>query len=349
MSDFDSSHRDSSPRILITRLSAIGDCVHTLPLVAALRTKFPSALIAWATQAGGGSLITGTDGLDQVIVVPRNWLKTFGSIAETRRQLRSLRFDTVIDPQSLTKSSLLGWLSGARRRIGFAKGQGRELAPWLNTVLVTPQCDHVVERYLELLRPLGITNPPADFRIPHDSQAAGSVQRFLHDQELAGFALLNPGAGWNSKLWPHARYAAVAQQLRDRCNTRSVVLWAGDQERAWAQEIVEMSNGASVLAPETTLRELAELCRRAGIFVGSDTGPLHLAAAVGTRCVAMFGPTRPEICGPYGSGHVTLQRWYQDGTSAERRGDDNSAMRAIEVDSVVEACESILKVQTKAA
>lgn len=340
---------DSSPRILITRLSAIGDCVHTLPLVTALRARFPRAFIAWATQPGGASLIEGTNGLDHVIVVQRNWLKKFSSIAAMRRQLRSYQFDTVVDPQSLTKSSLLGWLSGARDRIGFATGQGRELAPWLNTIRVAPQCDHVVDRYLELLRPLGISNPRVEFRVPQDKVAASSIQRFLHGTELADFALLNPGAGWNSKLWPHERYAAVARQLRDHCGTRSVVLWAGTQERTWAQEIVGLSQGAAVLAPETNLKELSELCRRANIFVGSDTGPMHLAAAVGTRCVALFGPTRPEICGPYGSGHTTIQKWYQDGTSSERRGDDNSAMQAIEVESVVEACEGILRSRNKAA
>ena len=115
---------NNDPRILITRLSAIGDCIHTVPLIAALRNKFPNALIGWATQPGPASLIQGLGGLDELIVVKRNWLKSWRTIRYTRAHLRQFRFDVAIDPQSLTKSSLLGWLSGAKRRIGFTKRTG---------------------------------------------------------------------------------------------------------------------------------------------------------------------------------------------------------------------------------
>ena len=332
------------PRILITRLSAIGDCIHTVPLVHALRERFPGAHLAWATQGGAASLIEGCESLDQVIVVQRDWMRRWASLSGVTRTLRRQRFDVTIDPQSLTKSSLLGWLSGARHRIGFARGQARELSPLLNNLLVDPKATHVVDRYLELLEPMGIYDVTADFTMASPAAATASVQAFLRKSRIGEqFVLLNPGAGWRSKIWPVENYGALARELQQRNGVRCVVLWAGEQERAWATEIATTSN--SVLAPSTTLPELAELCRHARFFVGSDTGPMHLAAAVGTACIALFGPTQPEVCGPYGEGHQKLQAYLQTGTSQQRRGDDNSAMRAITVATVADACQRMMQQQ----
>ena len=205
--------------------------------------------------------------------------------------------------------------------------------------MVEPRADHVVDRYLELLAPLGIESPNVEFSIPRSVASRKTIDSFLAEKQLSEFALLNPGAGWNSKIWPHERYAEVARHLHDKLGIAAIVLWAGDRERNWAEDIAIQS--PAVLAPDTNLPELAELCRRAKFFVGSDTGPMHLAAAVGTKCVAMFGPTKIEVCGPYGDSHCSLQEFLQDGTSKERRGDDNSAMRAISVESVTRACDNL--------
>lgn len=331
----------SHPRILITRLSAIGDCVHTLPLVPALRSKFPGAFIAWVAQPGGASLLEGLDGLDELIVVPRDWMKSLRTLRATRRELLTHQFEMAIDPQSLTKSSLLGWLSGARVRIGFTKGQGRELSPYLSTIQVKPKTEHVVDRYLELLEPLGITQPSVAFGVPEQQHANSVANQIRSKAGLTQFALLNPGAGWNSKLWPHKRYAEVAKHLYQRHELRSLVIWAGDKERAWAREVVDIASGAALLAPNTSLPDLAALCRQAKLFVGSDTGPLHLAAAVGTPCVGMYGPTQIGVCGPYGEGHEALQG-RSAGSKASKRGDDNAAMASIEVGHVGDACDRIL-------
>ena len=331
----------STPRILITRLSAIGDCVHTLPLVPALRSKFPDAFIGWVAQPGGASLLEGLDGLDELIVVPRDWMKNPRALRATRRELLTHQFEMSIDPQSLTKSSLLGWLSGARVRIGFAKGQGRELSPYLSTNRVKPKAEHVVDRYLELLEPLGITQPSVTFCVPEQQHANNVASQLQSKDGLTRFALLNPGAGWNSKLWPHERYAKVAKHLYESHRLRSLVIWAGKKEKAWAEEITELASGTAVLAPDTSLPDLAALCRRAKLFVGSDTGPLHLAAAVRTPCVGMYGPTQVGVCGPYGEDHEALQGRYE-GSQGPKRGDDNAAMTGIEVQHVCDACDRIL-------
>jgi lipopolysaccharide heptosyltransferase I len=332
----------SAPRILITRLSAIGDCIHTMPLVGALRRCFPQAQIAWVTQAAPASLLEGYPGLDEVIVVPRDWLKSVSQLWRLRRELRSREFDIALDPQSLTKSALLGWLSGAAQRIGFDAPQGRELSLWLNNRRIEPQRDHVVERYLELLRPLvGAVELVPQFELPVRRQAA--IERFLEQGSWTkGFAVINPGAGWDSKLWLPERFGQVARYLQQAHRLPSVVVWAGTREREWAERIVAQAGGAARLAPETNLPELAALMRHARLCVACDTGPLHLAAAVGTTCVGLYGSTRPSVCGPYGPAHATVQAYYQDGTSRQRRSAGNDAMQAINVSMVIQACDRAL-------
>ena len=333
----------SECRILICRLSAIGDCVLTMPVACALRDALPEAHIAWLVQGGGAQLLRGHAAIDELIVVPRGWLKSPRRVWSIRQSLKQRRFDIVIDPQSLTKSATAGRLSAAPRRIGFDRPVGRELAPWLNNELVLPGSSHVVDRYLELLRPLGIEQPTVRFDLPRDGEAEASIDRFLENRISQGrFVVVNPGAGWESKIWPADRYGVVARRLGMKRAVPSIVVWEGEKEKASAEKIVAKSQGHAEMAPSTSLRELAALVRKASLFVGSDTGPMHIAAAVGTPCVSLFGPTRPEECGPYGEGHETIQRFYQDGSSAERRGSDNWAMRAITVDDVMRACMQIV-------
>jgi ADP-heptose:LPS heptosyltransferase len=164
------------------------------------------------------------------------------------------------------------------------------------------------------------------------------------DNQLNGqsIAVINPGASWNSKLWPLDRYAEVARHLGQRHSLRSVVVWYGDVERSFAEEIVAGAGEHAVLAPPTKLHEVAALARAAALFISSDTGPLHLAAAVGTPCVAMYGPTRIGHCGPYGKQHIALQAYYQEGTRHQRRSGDNRAMQAISAIDVCGACDEIL-------
>jgi ADP-heptose:LPS heptosyltransferase len=214
----------------------------------------------------------------------------------------------------------------------------------LNNELVRAQADHVVDGYLELLRPLGIVSPQVEFRIPEDVAARASMAAF-EDRDLAGqpLAVINPAASWASKMWPIARYGEVARHLGQRHGMRCVVAWYGAVERGWAEEIVAGSAGHAILAPPTKLHELAALARQARLFVSSDTGPLHLAAAVGTPCVGLYGTTRVARCGPYGQQHIALQAFYQDGTSRQRRAADNLAMQAITVQQVCQACDEVLE------
>ena len=336
------------PRFLITRLSAVGDCVHTIPLVHALRDRFPNCYIVWATQGGPATLLEGVPGIDALLRVPRDWMKSPLAWWRIRRQLRAMRIDVAIDPQSLSKSSMLGWLSGARHRVGFERPQGRELSLLTNRLRIDPTTEHVVDRYLELLRPLGIQHPAVRFDMPDSNEEA--VSTFLAASGLeptSGFAVVNPGAGWPSKVWPAERYGVVAAHLGAAHQIRSVVTWAGDDELEMAQSICDAADGFAILAEPTSLPELRSLVRRATLFVGSDTGPMHLAVAVGTPCVSIYGPTSPARCGPYGSGHVALHVPVEP--NQKLRSDDNSAMLKIETQSVVEACDKTLAAINRSA
>lgn len=330
-------------RILITRLSAIGDCILTLPILNALRDRYPNAFLAWVVESSTAPLLQDHPALDKIIVAPRAWLKRRSEILNLRRQLRNLKFDISVDPQSLTKSSLLARLSGAPRRIGFGGKNGREISRFLNNEHVEASKPHIVDRSLELIRPLGVCNPDVRFDLPLYAASAEMASVYVRSGPLRdGFVIFNMGAGWKSKIWPPERYAAVAEFLGKSYSLSSLVLWAGDEEKRRAEICAERSNGHAIVAPPTSLTDVASLTRHAQLFVGSDTGPLHLAAAVGTPCLGLYGVTRPRDCGPYGRQHRALQRCYQAGGSRERRTADNSAMCAISDQDVIAGCWQLM-------
>ena len=333
-----------SPRILIVRLSAIGDAILTLPLLNALRERFPQALLAWVVEQKASSILEGHEALDELITLPKGFLKSPRALWGLRRRLRDLRFDVALDTQGLTKSAVVGWLSGAKRRIGLAGQWGREISPWLNRELVRPTAPHMVDRTLELLRPLGIERPAVRFRVPETpaehQQAAKLVQEagWTH-----GFAIINPGAGSPSRLWPPSRFAAVARHLGGKWDLPSLVAWAGIGEMATAERIVAESEGHAQLSPPTSLRQLASIARLARLFLSSDTGPLHLAVAVGTPCVGLHGPWPAALTGPYGPEHVAIEKMVFHGSTRQRRRAGRQYMESIDVESVCHACDRILQ------
>jgi len=334
-----------SPRILIVRLSAIGDTVLNLPVLCALRDRFPRATIAWIVNRGCAALLRGHCDLDHLIEVPGGWLRSPRLVWQTSRRMREIGFDIALDLQGLAKSAIAAWLSGAKRRLGFThcEFEGREFSPWLNTELVQPTADHVVDRHLELLKALGIERPVVQFRLPGDEQSDALMTRFIRERGLgAGFAMINAGAGWPSKLWPANRFGEVARYLGRERVLPTVVSWAGKAEMAMAQEIVIRSGGHAQVAPRTSLPELAALARRAQLFVGSDTGPLHIAAAVGTPCVGLYGPMPAQRCRPYGKQHIALQNVSLPGKVRNRRWISNESMLAIGTEDVCDACDTIL-------
>ncbi|MCA9265142.1 MAG: glycosyltransferase family 9 protein [Planctomycetales bacterium] len=330
------------PRFLIARMSAIGDTILTLPVACALRERFPTAHIVWAVEKGASSMVLGHPAVDQVIVLQRGWFASPSQILAARKLLRAQHIDIAIDCQSITKTSLACWLSGARTRIGLQGKYGCEASPWLNNLLVTPKLPHLTDRSLELLQPLGIQRPRVRWQFPltgqHRETAATLVQQLGYRDR---FAVVNPGATWDSKLWEMDRFGLVAQHLGRRHQVPTAVVWGNDREREWADQIVRHSDGWATLAPRTSLLELAAFIERASLFISSDTGPLHMAVAVGTPCIGLHGTTRPADSGAYGAPHISLQARFHDGSRRERRRADNAAMRELTTTMVTEATDRL--------
>ena len=340
----DSAPIAGSPRILIVRLSALGDVIHGLPVACALRAAMPEARIGWVVEGRNADLIEGHPAINHLIRTPRGWWKSPAAILDLRRRLRALKFDFAVDLQCLTKSAAVAWLSGAKRRIGKAGVHGRELSKRFHNELIPVEGEHVIDHYLEMLRPLGIDSPRVRFDLPERDEDGAMAEQLMRSFRMVPrrFAVLNPGAGWNSKIWPPERYGDVARRLMVDFGMQSLAVWGVPSEKPLAEEIVAASKGAAKLAPPTTVAELAAVCRRAALFLGSDTGPMHLAVAVGTPTISMHGPSRAEWCGAYGKHNIRLQASYQDGSSQERRQADDAAMRAINVDMAYAACRELL-------
>ncbi len=332
-----------APRILIVRLSAMGDLIHGIPVLNALRAALPEAFIGWVAEGRNADLLEGHPALDQLVRAPRHWWQSPQVVMALRRDLRALRFDITLDLQSLTKSAVAAWLSGARRRIGFGGKFGREFSRLLNNELVPSPDDHVVDLYLALLGPLEIAKPEVQWNMPEKEGDASFAESFLRDQRLetARFALLNPAAGWISKRWPASRYGELARYLAQEMQLPSVVVWGLPTERSLARQVVDAGSRTTVLAPPTSMTQLAALARRSAIFIGSDSGPLHLAVAVGAPTLSLHGPTLASQCGAYGSRNRALQVVY-DNSRGKRRKSDAWAMEAITAEMVCQACADLL-------
>lgn len=310
-----------TPRILVVRLSAVGDCLHAVPVVVELRRRFPRAVIGWALEEGPHELLKGHPMVDCFHLFPRrafkrregSWGERWAALGRFRRELREARYEVAIDLQGLAKSGLVAWWSRARRRIGFRGPESRE-CNWLfagERVRPPDECRHVVERNLALLAPLGIPQPSAPaWVMPAYVEEEAPAEAFLAPRGLGRgsgrrpFAVLNPGASWRTKRWPPERFGEVAQGLATRHELPAVVTWAGAEELAAAETIARTAGHPEVhVAPPTSLRQLAALLARADLFVGNDTGPLHLAVALGVRSVAIFGASDSARNGPYGGAH----------------------------------------------
>jgi lipopolysaccharide heptosyltransferase I len=329
--------------IVIVKLSAIGDVLHGVPVAVALKRAFPDARIGWTVEGRAADLLAGHPAIDHLFRLPRGWLKSPRTVLSLRRQLRWFGADVAIDLQGLLKSGVATLLSGAGVRIGHARPASREAAWLASTHPVAASSAHVVDRNLELVTPLRCPGGQPAFDMPTWPVSRLRVQRWLSSLRLPRPPVLfNPGAGWQSKRWPEDRFAAAARALARHDGQPVVVVWGGATERAAAERIVAESSGGALAAPATSLTDLGELCRLARVFVSGDTGPLHLAAAVGTPCVGLFGPVPASRNGPYGPGHVCVEPPAAVRPPWSERKTDTAAMAAIEVESVVAATESAL-------
>jgi lipopolysaccharide heptosyltransferase I len=290
-------------RFLIVRLGSLGDVIHGIPAAAALRERFPSARIDWMVDPRYVDVLALVAGLDAVIPVSPRHLRS--GLLPAIRNVRRVRYTAAIDLQGLIKSAALARAAGAWQTIGFPRGHLREpIARVFYSDTPDPGAQtHVVFKNLALLAPLGIRGPHAVF--PIAAPVTPLVESIADRHAAPGYVLLNPGAGWPNKRWPPARFGEVASALAEASGLRSIVLW-GPGEEALAAQVVSASDGTAEVSPPTTVPELFGIARNARLMIAGDTGPLHIAAAMGTPIVALFGPTIAARNGPWSPSDITL-------------------------------------------
>ena len=346
--------------ILIVKLSAIGDVVHTLPFLDVLQKNFPRAKIDWLVEEGAAGIIEGHPAIRRVIISRRNFwgkrliedkrfLPVFREVLSFIKDLRGHRYDWVIDLQGLLKSGALVGLARGGRKVGMT---GAREGAWL--FLKEPSVSvnyhqHAIERYLDVAAYLGCTRDEWDSRIPVFEAQKRLVEQMLQGDGLRGKSLvaINPMAKWKTKLWEPELFAALGDRILKDFSCR-IIFTGSKGDRPVIEKISSMmKTRPSNFAGRTGLKELADLYGRCRVLITTDTGPMHMAAAMGCPVVALFGPTSALRTGPYGAGHSVITSGVDCSPCFKKTCDQWSCMRDITVDSVYEAVREVLLQEKK--
>ena len=346
--------------ILIVKLSAIGDVIHTLPALNAVRNYYPDANITWLVEEDAAPIVQGHKALDRVIVSKRKrWLKALRSVSLLStikeiygfiKELRDTRYEMILDFQALLKSGMLIALARGRRKIGFGKGLEHMEHSYIFLNERIPAVDmeiHALTRGMMLLNAVGIPTNEVEYKLPVSNDDREKVDELMKKHGINGVKTLiaiNPVAKWESKLWPKKRFARLADMIIDEYDVK-IIFTGGSEDRPVIQDIMSVMKGRALnFAGQTTLRMLAALYEKTALVVSTDTGPMHLAAAMGTPVVAIFGPTAPWRTGPYGSGHKVVRIDSECSPCFKRRCETIDCMHQISVDQVYDAVSKIIDV-----
>ena len=334
--------------ILIIKLSAIGDVVQTLPALEAIKRIYPDSDITWVVEEAAADILDGHPLIGRLLVSHRkSWTRmlrnplTFfqglGNIVRFFRELRSTLYDIAIDFQGLFKSGILIGLARAQRKIGFDRT--RELSYlFLNERLPAYDIEkHALERYLDVARYLGENDPSPSCTLPI-AQELPRIKQKIESLKPEGrmLVVINPVARWKTKLWSERKFAELADRLITERNVMVIFTGSHEDVPVNARILAMMEQHAVNWAGETTLKELAALASLCAVFITTDTGPMHLAAAAGTKVVALFGPTAPWRTGPFGPSHVAVRVGLVCSPCFKKTCDENvRCMEEITVDEVM--------------
>ena len=339
-------------RILIIRLSAIGDVIETLPAVHALRRGRPDAYIGWILEEAPYSMLQGHPDIDRFFLFPKKELKNAIKQRDFRKvknlldrvgeELKADHFDVAIDMHNLFKSGVVALLSGAEERIGY--GRYKEGSRFFLTRRIPPpkRQMHFVDWQMNLVQRLGVKHSDIEFVLPDFSKEEQTIREFLADNKITErYFCLAPGTSWPNKCWTTQGMAEVA----DRLNAYGkVVLIGSTQDKALAEEVSSLMKTRPIDAVEKlNLREVAVLLRQAQSYLGGDTGPMHLAVAVGTQVVAWFGPTSPAKTGPYQENAAVIQAGYPCQPCFKRKCRSVACLRGLSVETVWEKIQPLVE------
>jgi len=327
-------------RLLVIKPSSLGDIVHALPALAALRRNWAETSIDWLVKKEWAGLLHEHPMLETVLLFPESIREWWG----LRQQFDRRRYDMTIDLQGLLRSGIASLMTGSRTRIGFASG--REGSPWFYTraVRLSHRSIHAVDRNLDLVRQLGINKlGPVTFPLRSTAESSAWAEELWLKEGIAStdiVCVIHPAARWAIKRWPGENFAELADRLTTQSNLR-IVFIAGKSQIDQVQQVVgRMHSTATNLAGQTTLAQLTALLRRAALLVSNDSGPMHLAAAIGTPVIGIFGPTDPEKVGPYGQAHGVIHKGYNcSGCTRHRCRRGLPCLKAIGVNEVADLVE----------
>jgi heptosyltransferase-1 len=320
-------------KILIVKPSSLGDVVHSLPFLNAIRERFPSSEIHWVIAKGLEDLLTGHPMIDRVWIINKDMWKKLSYIRDSLRELRIFmkaikeeKYDMVVDLQGLLRSGIIAMSTGSPLRVGFQ--EAREGSRFFYTHMIRGGRDvHAVDRYLKIAAFLGCDIDGICFPMPLSFES--SVQAGI--SLPADYAAIAPGARWGTKRWPPEKFGRLASLLP--LNT-VVVGSRGDMD--YAKKVLDLSKGKAIsLAGKTTLKALIEVIRGARFFISNDSGPMHIAAALGIPVFAIFGPTDPERTGPYGKGHTVIRQDISCAPCFKRTCNDLRCMTSISASKVL--------------
>jgi len=344
--------------ILIVKLSAIGDVIHTLPALNALRNYYPNANITWLVEEDAAPLVQGHKALNRVLVSKRkHWLKALRSLSFLStikeifgfiKALRDTRYDMILDFQALLKSGILIALARGRRKIGFGKGLEHMEHSYIFLNEHVPAVDmeiHALSRGMMLLNAVGIPTNKVEYKLPvsnHDRKKIDELMKQHGINDVKSLIAINPVAKWETKLWPNKKFAELADMLIDQYDMK-IVFTGGIKDYSIIQSITSSMKGRAInFAGKTTLTELAALYEKAALVISTDTGPMHLAVATGTPVVALFGPTAPWRTGPYGPGHHVIKAELECSPCFKRRCETTDCMYQISVMQVFDWVKKML-------
>ena len=347
--------KNKEPRILIIKLSAIGDVVHSLPFLGVLRGRYPFAMIDWVVEEDSSGITEGHPDIDRLMIFPRkSWLKRFikkgeyigvsKEVTKFVREFRKGKYDIVVDLQGLFKSGVLTFLADGKRKIALNGGrEGSSI--FINERVAVPDPDvHALERYLFIARYLGATSFTWSGQIPTDDANRRQVDYLLGETgNKSTLVAITPMAKWESKLWEMNRFASLADTISEKLGAE-VIFTGSESDKAAIDNILSgMKTKPLNLAGKTTLKELAYLYQRCAVVISTDTGPMHVAAAMDSSVVvALFGPTSPLRTGPYGAKHRVIRAGVECSPCFKKRCDDMSCMRKITVDMVFNTVKEVI-------
>ena len=334
--------------ILIVKLSAIGDVIHALPVACALKQTYPDARITWVVEKAAYDLLTNNPYIDEIIIFDKPKFKSLAGLLSNgykfSKLLKSHNFDLAIDLQGLFKSAAISYLSGAPNRLVYCNA--RELSDKIGQRICGKyEHGHVVDQYLDVARHLGCKIDQVEFSMNITELEAQTAEIIANHAGLRlenPYVVLAPGTNWPSKCWPTTHFAKLVDKLY--YNHIIPVIIGGPSDNRLAQELIDNTQIPPIdLTGKTSLKQLAYIIKKSQAFVGGDTGPMHLAVAVGAKVVTMFGPTDPIRNGPYRDGHkILLAPVPCQGCWEKICPKDENCMSTIKADEVFKGIKSML-------